>query len=79
MLPRQAPTAIRALMRFGDEPVAKCDLSSLRVLGEREKRELSRRGEGDGRKDAAVQAEVEKGVGRECRREGEGGNRLTMW
>ncbi len=28
-----APTAIRALMRFGDEPVKKCDLSSLRVLG----------------------------------------------
>ena len=28
-----APTAIRALMRFGDEPVKKHDLSSLRVLG----------------------------------------------
>ncbi|CAE7838293.1 facA [Symbiodinium sp. KB8] len=28
-----APTAIRALMRYGDEPVAKYDLSSLRVLG----------------------------------------------
>jgi acetyl-CoA synthetase len=28
-----APTAIRALMRFGDEPVNKYDLSSLRVLG----------------------------------------------
>ena len=26
-------TAIRALMRFGDEPVSKCNLSSLRVLG----------------------------------------------
>jgi len=28
-----APTAIRALMRFGDEPVLKHDRSSLRVLG----------------------------------------------
>lgn len=28
-----APTAIRALMRFGDEPVKKHDLSSLRLLG----------------------------------------------
>jgi len=28
-----APTAIRALMKFGDEPVAKHDRSSLRVLG----------------------------------------------
>jgi acetyl-CoA synthetase len=28
-----APTAIRALMRFGDAPVKKHDLSSLRVLG----------------------------------------------
>ncbi|MFW9973216.1 MAG: acetate--CoA ligase, partial [Candidatus Odinarchaeota archaeon] len=28
-----APTAIRALMRFGDEPVKKHDLSSLKVLG----------------------------------------------
>lgn len=28
-----APTAIRALMRDGDEPVKKCDRSSLRVLG----------------------------------------------
>lgn len=28
-----APTAIRALRRLGDEPVAKYDLSSLRVLG----------------------------------------------
>ena len=28
-----APTAIRALMRFGDAPVRKHDLSSLRVLG----------------------------------------------
>ena len=28
-----APTALRALMRFGDEPVLKFDLSSLRVLG----------------------------------------------
>jgi acetyl-CoA synthetase len=28
-----APTAIRALMRFGEEPVKKYDLSSLRVLG----------------------------------------------
>ncbi|MBS0617142.1 MAG: acetate--CoA ligase [Spirochaetes bacterium] len=28
-----APTAIRALMRFGDAPVAKHDLSSLRLLG----------------------------------------------
>jgi len=28
-----APTAIRALMRYGDEPVNKHDLSSLRVLG----------------------------------------------
>ncbi|MFX0040603.1 MAG: acetate--CoA ligase [Candidatus Heimdallarchaeota archaeon] len=28
-----APTAIRALMRFGDEPAKKHDLSSLRVLG----------------------------------------------
>lgn len=28
-----APTAIRALMRFGEEPVRKHDLSSLRVLG----------------------------------------------
>ena len=28
-----APTAIRALMRYGDEPVIKHDLSSLRVLG----------------------------------------------
>ena len=28
-----APTALRALMRFGDEPVLEHDLSSLRVLG----------------------------------------------
>ncbi|MEI6412945.1 MAG: acetate--CoA ligase [Pseudomonadota bacterium] len=28
-----APTAIRALMRLGDEPVKRCDLSSLRLLG----------------------------------------------
>ncbi len=28
-----APTAIRALERFGDEPVKACDLSSLRLLG----------------------------------------------
>ncbi|MHB1354755.1 MAG: acetate--CoA ligase [Anaerolineae bacterium] len=28
-----APTAIRALARLGTEPVAKCDLSSLRLLG----------------------------------------------
>ena len=28
-----APTAIRALMAFGDEPVKKCDLSSLKLLG----------------------------------------------
>ena len=28
-----APTAIRALMREGNEPVEKCDLSSLRLLG----------------------------------------------
>lgn len=28
-----APTAIRALMRFGDDPVKKHDLSSLRILG----------------------------------------------
>ncbi|XP_059613931.1 acetyl-coenzyme A synthetase [Phlebotomus argentipes] len=28
-----APTAIRALMKFGDEPVKKHDVSSLRVLG----------------------------------------------
>ncbi|XP_018917806.2 acetyl-coenzyme A synthetase isoform X1 [Bemisia tabaci] len=28
-----APTAIRALMKFGDEPVKKYDLSSLKVLG----------------------------------------------
>jgi acetyl-CoA synthetase len=28
-----APTAIRALMRFGDEPAEKHDLSSLKVLG----------------------------------------------
>jgi acetyl-CoA synthetase len=28
-----APTAIRALMRFGDEPVKKHDISSLKVLG----------------------------------------------
>jgi len=28
-----APTAIRALMRYGDEPVNKHDLSSLRILG----------------------------------------------
>merc|ERR1719341_542730 len=28
-----APTAIRTLMKFGDEPVKKHDLSSLRVLG----------------------------------------------
>ncbi len=28
-----APTAIRALMRFGDEPVRKHDRSSLRILG----------------------------------------------
>jgi len=28
-----APTAIRALMRFGDEPPKKYDLSSLRILG----------------------------------------------
>merc|ERR1711981_1214698 len=28
-----APTAIRALMRFGEEPVKKHDLSSLRILG----------------------------------------------
>jgi acetyl-CoA synthetase len=29
-----APTAIRALMKYGDAPVLKYDLSSLRVLGE---------------------------------------------
>ena len=28
-----APTAIRALMKFGSEPIKKYDLSSLRVLG----------------------------------------------
>ena len=28
-----APTAIRSLMRLGDDPVTKCDLSSLRLLG----------------------------------------------
>ena len=28
-----APTAIRALMRFGEEPVNKHDLSSIRILG----------------------------------------------
>ena len=28
-----APTAIRALMRYGDEPVNKHDLSSIRILG----------------------------------------------
>ncbi|PIE16474.1 MAG: acetate--CoA ligase [Rhodobacterales bacterium] len=28
-----APTAIRALMAFGDDPVEKCDLSDLRILG----------------------------------------------
>lgn len=28
-----APTAIRALMRFGNEPVTKCDLSTLKILG----------------------------------------------
>ena len=28
-----APTVIRALMRFGDEPIKKCNLSSLRILG----------------------------------------------
>ena len=28
-----APTAIRALMGLGDEPVNKCNLSSLRILG----------------------------------------------
>jgi acetyl-CoA synthetase len=28
-----APTALRALMRFGDDPVKKHDLSSLRILG----------------------------------------------
>jgi acetyl-CoA synthetase len=28
-----APTAIRALMAMGDEPVTKCDLSSVRLLG----------------------------------------------
>ena len=28
-----APTAIRALMRHGDEPVNRHDLSSLKVLG----------------------------------------------
>ncbi len=28
-----APTAIRALMAFGDDPVNKCDLSSLKLLG----------------------------------------------
>jgi acetyl-CoA synthetase len=28
-----APTAIRALMAFGDEPVKKCDLSTLKLLG----------------------------------------------
>lgn len=28
-----APTAIRALMRYGDKPVKKHDLSSLKVLG----------------------------------------------
>ena len=28
-----APTAIRALMAHGDEPVVNCDLSSLRILG----------------------------------------------
>jgi acetyl-CoA synthetase len=28
-----APTAIRALMRYGDEPINKHDLSSLRILG----------------------------------------------
>ena len=31
--PQTAPTAIRALMKFGDAPVKKHDLSSLRVLG----------------------------------------------
>ena len=28
-----APTVIRALMRFGEEPVNKYDISSLRLLG----------------------------------------------
>ncbi|CAD7083239.1 unnamed protein product [Hermetia illucens] len=28
-----APTAIRALMKFGEEPVKKCNLSTLKVLG----------------------------------------------
>ena len=28
-----APTAIRALMKFGADPIKKYDLSSLRVLG----------------------------------------------
>lgn len=28
-----APTAIRALMRFGNDPIDRCDLSSLRLLG----------------------------------------------
>ena len=28
-----APTAIRALMRYGEDPVKKHDLSSIRVLG----------------------------------------------
>eukprot|EP00960_Hanusia_phi_P026866 746509-Hanusia_phi.AAC.3 len=28
-----APTAIRALLRYGDEPVQRCDLSSLKILG----------------------------------------------
>ena len=28
-----APTAIRALMRYGDDPVNKHDLSSIRILG----------------------------------------------
>ena len=28
-----APTAIRALMRYGDDPVKKHDLGSLKVLG----------------------------------------------
>jgi acyl-coenzyme A synthetase/AMP-(fatty) acid ligase len=32
-MPNQAPTAIRALMKFGTEHVKKYDKSSLRVLG----------------------------------------------
>ena len=39
-----APTAIRALMREGDDPVKKCDRSSLRLLGRLASLSIHRRG-----------------------------------